>query len=258
MLSAGLIISAFGAMHDKSSVFSVVYKLAVLPVSFFLVKTQTLAGYISSAVILAAVLTDYIRSKKSEKTDSTPLILMISGFAAALVFILIKGFAVYDGEVIWQDGCTRLGAFGQYSASLEGSFDIHDITEVYPFLWNKAAEIIKQFPVTGIGPDAFVFSQRSGILNDVPLSVDRPYNEYLFYAASFGIPAAVSLAALFFYSSANGVMSALRKKSWIFSASMTAAVLFTLSALFTSGTATVSPFIWFILGTCCCTFSEKS
>lgn len=258
MLSAGLIISAFGAMHDKSSVFSVIYKLAVLPVSFFLVKTQTLAGYISSVVILAAVLTDYIRSKKSEKTDSTPLILMISGFAAALVFILIKGFAVYDGEVIWQDGCTRLGAFGQYSASLEGSFDIHDITEVYPFLWNKAAEIIKQFPVTGIGPDAFVFSQRSGILNDVPLSVDRPYNEYLFYAASFGIPAAVSLAALFFYSSANGVMSALRKKSWIFSASMTAAVLFTLSALFTSGTATVSPFIWFILGTCCCTFSEKS
>lgn len=258
LLSAGLTISALGAMHEKSSAYSVIYKISVLPVSFFLVKTQTLIGYISSVLILMIILTDFIRTKKKEKTNSTPIILMITGFAAALVFIFIKGFAVYDGEVIWQDGCRRLAAFGQYTASYENSFDIHNVTEVYPFLWDKAAEIIKQFPVTGIGPDAFVFSQRSGSFNDVPLSVDRPYNEYLFYAATLGIPSAVSLAAVMIYSAVNGIKSAVNGKGWIFTAAMSVSVLFILTSFITNNTAAVTPFIWFIIGICCCTFSDKT
>lgn len=258
LLSAGLIISVLGAAHEKASSYSMFYKLAVLPVSFFLVKTQTLAGYISSVLILAAVITDYIVTKKKEKNDSLPLILMITGFLAAYVFIFIKGFAVYDGEVIWQDGCKRLGAFGQYSAKLENSFDIHNIKEVYTFLWNKAVEIIKQFPVTGIGPDAFVLTQSKGELNTTPLSVDRPYNEFLFYAATLGIPSAISLASLMLYSAANGIKSALRKKDWIFTSAAVTSVIFIIISFITNSTATVTPFIWFILGTCCCTFSEKS
>ncbi|MCQ2464772.1 MAG: O-antigen ligase family protein [Oscillospiraceae bacterium] len=256
LMAAGLTVSVFGAMHDKAPGFSAVYTAAVLPASFFLVKTQTLTGYISSAVILAAVLSDCFRNRKNGKKGSLPITLMITGFAAAYGFILIKGFAVYDGEIIWHDGCGRLGAFGQYSANVEGTFNIHSIGDIYPFLWNKAEEIIRHFPVTGIGPDAFLFSQTSGPLNDVPLSVDRPYSEYLFYAASFGIPAAVSLAALFFYSAANGVISAAGNKSWVFKASMTVAVLYTAAAVITNSTATVTPFIWFIFGTCCCTFKE--
>lgn len=258
LLAAGLTVSAFGALHDKSSGFSVVYRIALLPASFFLVKTQTITGYVCIAVILAAVITDYFRTGKSEKANSTPLVLILTGWAAAVAFILIKGFAVYDGEIIWQDGCTRLSAFGQYSAQAEGSFSLHNPYEVYSHLWEKAADIIRKYPLTGIGPDAFLFSQTSGEFNDVPLSADRPYNEYLFYAASFGIPAAASLAALFFYSSANGVMSALKKKSWIFSASMVIALIYTVIAVITNGTATVTPFIWFILGICCCSLKENT
>lgn len=258
LLATGLVIAVFGAKYEKNSSYSVFYKAAVLPVSFFLVKTQTLAGYISSAVILAAAVADHFTAKKKEKSGNLSLTLMITGFAAAYAFIAIRGFALFDGEVIWQDGCKRLSAFGQYSSSAENSFDIHNIREVYPFLWNKAAEIIKQFPLTGIGPDAFVFSQRSGIFNDVALSVDRPYNEFLFYAATLGIPSAVSLAVLMICSAVNGIKSSLKEKEWIFRASAVTAILFIILSLITNSTATVSPFIWFVFGICCCTFTEKT
>ena len=256
-MAAGVIVSLFGAFHDKSSGYRIICKTAVLAGSFFLVKTQTLIGYASAVIILAAAVADSIKNKKDGNKDSSPLVLLVTGFAAACAFIFIKGFAVYDGEVIWQDGCKRLSAFGQYSASMEGSINIHDIKEVYPYLWGKAYDIIKQFPVTGIGPDAFIFSQRKGTFNDVPLSVDRPYSEYLYYAATFGIPAAVSLAGLFFYSSANGVISVVKNKSWVFRAAMAAAVLYTVTAVITNSTATVTPYIWLLLGTCCSTLSDK-
>ena len=171
---------------------------------------------------------------------------MFTGLAAAAALIIIKGFAVYDGEVIWQDGCTRIAAFGQYSTSIEGAINIHSLGEVYPYLWGKAYDIIKQFPVTGIGPDAFIFLQRKGSIN-----------EYLYYAATYGIPAAVSVAAAFFCSAANGVVSAAKNKSWVFRSAAVIAVLYTATAVITNSTATVTPFIWFMLGTCCATLKEE-
>lgn len=255
LFSAGLAVSVFGALYDKSK-FSVIYKIAVLPVSFFLVKTQTLAGFTGAVVISAAVICECIRSKKGKNQNTAPAVLMFTGFAAALAFILIKGFKIYDGIAIWQDGCTRLSAFGQYSQSIEGSFSLDSITEVYSYLWGRGAETARKFPVTGIGPDAFVFTQRTGILNNVPLSVDRPYNEYLFCAASYGIPAAVSLTALLFFSAANGVRSAVKNGFWMYRASMVTALLTILLSVITNSTATVTPFICFVLGICCCTMND--
>ncbi|MBQ5336854.1 MAG: O-antigen ligase family protein [Oscillospiraceae bacterium] len=256
-MACGLAIAVFSVPNDSNRFFSYIHKAAVLGSAFFLTKTQTLLGYISITVIVAAALADHLRNRKSEKKNSSPLVFLFTGLAAAAALIIIKGFAVYDGEVIWQDGCSRLGAFGQYSSSIEGAINIHSLSEVYPYLWGKAYEIIKQFPVTGIGPDAFIFSQRKGSFNDVPLSVDRPYSEYLYYAATFGIPAAVSLAAAFFCSAANGVVSAAKNRSWVFRAPAVIAVLYTASAVITNSTATVTPFIWFLLGTCCCTLKDN-
>ncbi|MBR3535439.1 MAG: O-antigen ligase family protein [Oscillospiraceae bacterium] len=256
-MACGLAIAVFSVPNDSNRIFSCIHKTAVLGSAFFLTKTQTLLGYISITVIVAAALADHLRNRKSESKNSSPLVFLFTGLAAAAALIIIKGFAVYDGEVIWQDGCLRLGAFGQYSSSIEGAINIHSLSEVYPYLWGKAYEIIKQFPVTGIGPDAFIFSQRKGSFNDVPLSVDRPYSEYLYYAATFGIPAAVSLAAAFFCSAANGVVSAAKNRSWVFRAPAVIAVLYTASAVITNSTATVTPFIWFMLGTCCCTLKDN-
>ena len=256
-MACGLAVSVFSASNDKSKVFSFIHKAAILGSAFCLTKTQTLLGYISIIVIVAAVLADHFRNRKSGNKESSTLLLMFTGLAAAAALIIIKGFAVYDGEVIWQDGCTRIAAFGQYSTSIEGTINIHSLGEVYPYLWGKAYDIIKQFPITGIGPDAFIFLQRKGSINDVPLSVDRPYNEYLYYAATYGIPAAVSVAAAFFCSAANGVVSAAKNKSWVFRSAAVIAVLYTATAVITNSTATVTPFIWFMLGTCCATLKEE-
>jgi|UPI0005D1E107 hypothetical protein len=256
-MAAASVTAYFSAAGDRNGFFSLIHKAAVVGASFFLVKTQTLIGYTGSVLILAAGTADYFRGRKAEKKEGSPLLLLITGMAAAYAYIIIKGFAVYDGEVIWTDGCVRLAAFGQYSTSIEGAVNIHDIKAVYPYLWGKAYSIIDQFGITGIGPDAFIFAERRGTLNDVPLSVDRPYNEYLYYAATYGIPAAVSLAAAFFYSSANGVISAAKNRNWIFRAGAVIAVFYTVTAVITNSTASVTPFIWFIMGICCCTLKDE-
>ena len=182
---------------------------------------------------------------------------MFTGIIAAAAFIFIKGFNILDGEIIWHDGCGRLGAFGQYTSTLENSFDIHNPVETYSFMWTKAIEYIKQFPVTGIGPDAFLIPQSRIATNRTALSFDRPYNEYLYYAATLGIPAAVSFASLLIYSALNGIKSFISNKNWISYAALTSAVTYIVTSVITNSTATVTPFVWFMLGICCCTFTAE-
>ena len=257
LLSIGLAISVYGALYSEKSRFSVLYSIAILPVSFFLVKTQCIIGFVSAAIIVVFVLVTFTRNKNKKKLSSTPVIMMFTGIIAAAAFIFIKGFNILDGEIIWHDGCGRLGAFGQYTSTLENSFDIHNPVETYSFMWTKAIEYIKQFPVTGIGPDAFLIPQSRIATNRTALSFDRPYNEYLYYAATLGIPAAVSFASLLIYSAVNGIKSFFSNKNWISYAALTSAVTYIVTSVITNSTATVTPFVWFLLGICCCTFTTE-
>lgn len=259
LFSIGLLIAVFGAFYEKTKLLSVLCKLSIVPLSFILFKTQTLIGVFSSALTIVLAVFLFARNKKQDKLSSTPLVLLLTGTIASLAFVFIRGFALLDGPIIWHDGCKRLAAFGQYTAKLDNSFDIHSIKESYAFMWNKAIEFIGKFPITGLGPDAFAIPQLDTVKPDFKLAmtIDRPYNEYLFYAATLGIPSALAFASILIYSAVNGAKAFKKNKSWISLAAVSISIMYIITAAVTNSTATVTPFVWFILGTCCCSFIEK-
>ena len=71
------------------------------------------------------------------------------------------------------------------------------------------------------------------------------------------IPAAVSFASLLIYSAVNGIKSFISNKNWISYAALTSAITYIVTSVITNSTATVTPFVWFMLGICCCTFTAE-
>lgn len=263
LLTTGLSVSIMGAIFDKNKKRAAFYNISTLLSSFFLIYTHTLTGFISFGIIMIICICVVIvnNKKKEEKKSFVPCLIMLGGSVAALIIMLITGFRILDGAIIWHDGCRRLNSFGQYT---KGTFDINDITSLYPYLWDKALVYINKFPVTGIGPDSFIIPDMDltgAFAKAAPLSFDRPYNEYLFYAATLGIPFCITFITALIYSVINAVRSSsecLRGKgSWIHIAALTGTISYILISIINCGTATITPFIWLILGISCCTLKEK-
>lgn len=270
LLSVGLSIALAGSCSDKSDKRRLLYKIAIVPFAFFMIKTQTLMGLISATVITVTFFIITIISKKKKSAEFKPyvsLLLMIGGFAAALLIIFITGFKIYDGSIMWQDGFKRLYSFGEYRFKEDHPFEIDNISSLYSYLWDKAFEYIKKFPVIGVGPDGFIIPQMdpdpglmlSGYKPD--FTFDRPYNEYLFYAASFGIPFCISFVAAIVYSLVNAVKQAAKffsqKTDWIFCAVLISIVSYIFISVINTSSPTVSPFIWLILGISCSSLKKS-
>lgn len=259
-LTVSLSVSVMGAFSDTSKKRSLFYKILIIPSAFLLIKTQTLTAVISASLLLIITIILYVKQKKRSKdTSNLPLILLITGIAASSAMTFIADFAVYDGEILWHDGNRRLsGAFGQYTGSLEETVSLNDIPELLSYFWSKTLNYIKLFPVTGVGPDGFLLPQTNfSSMNDIPLSFDRPYNEYLFYAATLGIPFCASLCITLVYSAAASAKAVIKKESWVFGAAFCSSVIYIITAFFSTGTSTVMPFVWFMLGICCCSLKEN-
>ncbi len=264
LLTTGLSVSLAGAIFDANKKRVVLYSISTLVSSFFLVYTHTLMGLISAgSILIFYFIFTIIKNKKAKgnKASYIPLLCMLAGYATALIIMFITGFRILDGAIIWHDGCRRLGSFGQY---IKGTFEMHDIKSLYTYLWNGATEYISKFPFAGTGPDGFIIPNMD-IGGDYPvthvLKFDRPYNDYLFYAATLGIPFCAAFIISLIYSLINSVKSSLKciteKGSWVHIAAFAGTVSYIIISFINCSTATVTPFIWLILGVSCCTLKEK-
>lgn len=267
LLGTGLSISVAGAVFDSSKKRKTLYCITSFLSSFFIIWTHSLIGMISSAVILIvfSAFSVICRKKKTDtKPSFLPIILMIAGAAAGFAVMLITtGIHILDGCILWHDGCQRLNSFGQHSSS-GGGADLNDITSVYPFLWDKAAGIASKYPLSGTGPDGFILPD---VIADDMFSViksncfDRPYNEYLFYAATLGIPFAVSFALSLILCLVFSAGSALKfikgKGNWIQAAAFAGTLSYIFITFINTSTATVTPYAWLLLGIGCCSFSSE-
>ena len=136
--------------------------------------------------------------------------------AAAAVIIVNSGiigtldsYRLYDGRILWfADAYYRVSASGAPDSK---KVDIDDTYDVYYTLNRKTSNIISQHKLTGTGPDQLVFPQLYTYGDYVPedgeVSVesvviqnsgtfDKVYNEYLYTAATRGIPSLIALIAV--------------------------------------------------------------
>ena len=127
-------------------------------------------------------------------------------------------------------------------------FEIKESFTVIRYCWSEGVRVIKMDPVFGTGPDNFGFTQlhSSMVILRNSNSVDRPYNDFLFVAATRGIPSLLAHLAVIGFGLV--IVWRRRKESWTFPASAGAVVIYSLTALVGISVLTAAPLFWAMLG----------
>lgn len=158
-------------------------------------------------------------------------------------------FALYDGGIIWDDGYYRLSTSGPYVLS-ENDFNIYDAWDALRFCREKGWEAVKVDPLFGVGPDNFYFTQLHISMQptDHANLTDRPYNDFIYIAATRGIPSLLLHIALIVGACVLAFLHRKRMQSWILIASGAAVVLYCCTAMVGVSVLTVAPLFWILLG----------
>lgn len=131
--------------------------------------------------------------------------------------------------------------------------------------WEIGAErsftMIKEHPILGIGPDLMAKRQA----NDIQLmtdSLDKSYNEYLYIAATRGIPSLIVYLALLFATFGQLFKGMKEFKSdrekWFRPAILTAVIAYSIQAFFSASAVTVAPFFWLLMGFAWSGFADEA
>ena len=181
--------------------------------SFTMMFTYSFIGIcgLIFAVIAAIVTIFCLRLSKAGLASVLAVIVPAAaavGLVQAGLIGNISDYRLYDGRILWfADSYYRISASGEPDLK---KLDIDDTYEVYYTLNSKTSNIISTHSLTGTGPDQLVFPQlytfgNSGANENSPISdviienkgtFDKVYNEYLYTAATRGIPSLIALAVI--------------------------------------------------------------
>lgn len=180
--------------------------------SFVMMFTYSLMGIAGIVLgVVSAVVSVFIKG--------SPKIRLVSLFSAVIPAIVsvvivnaglvgeISSYKLYDGYTLWwADSYMRLSASGICDSD---KLDLSDTMAVYKYLNSKTNDIIKKYPLTGTGEDQLVYPQlyTNGGLDPENTDInsiiavntgtfDKVYNEYLYTAATRGIPSLIALVVI--------------------------------------------------------------
>lgn len=241
--------------------------------SFVLIFTRTIMGAFGVAFGIAAMIITAIKGKVSKKRLLSVLVIVLSAIAAFIIGATIKsgakdGYKFYDGYILWSDDAfQRIGSSGIYNTN---RVDIEDPLDVYSYLNGETLKIIKKYPITGTGPEQLVYPQiytRGDFAEDAPVSdfaalnagtFDKVYNEYLYTAATRGIPSLIALLTVI----VSVLLIVRRKNKGIYSQiDLTTGLLTicgTLAFFIGCSNITFSPIFWACAGAACTELNESS
>ncbi|MDE7302411.1 MAG: O-antigen ligase family protein [Oscillospiraceae bacterium] len=259
-------VAAAGAMYEKNILRARIY--GVSAVFFFLTGLFTssvvpLIGIGTAYIVLIVI--EFTAGKSGNRSESgtvfeegvlkSPrkrLAVLLIGTAAVLGIVLaFQGLWLRDKAIAYTDCYYRLFITG-------GASPVN-----YDSLWKIGAErsfiIIKEHPILGIGPDLMAKYQIS-LEELVTDSIDRSYNEYLYTAASRGIPALAVYIALLAASFARLFKDVREffsdREKWFRPALLAAVTAYSVQAFFSASAVTVAPFFWLLLGISWSKFTE--
>lgn len=158
--------------------------------------------------------------------------------------------ALYDGGLVWDNGYYRVSMSGAYSPSTEHDFEIYDACSVLRYCWQQGVRAVKIDPLLGVGPDNFVYTQLKTSMDVMsnPNSVDNPYNDYLYIAATRGIPSLLMYLALLVICFVLAWKRRGAVKSWVRMSAGGAVVLYAAAGIVGMSVLTVAPVFWMLLG----------
>lgn len=231
-------------------------------------KTQTFAGLIAcGGAVLLTVILAVIKGKKLTGAKWAVPVIVLAGAVCSFGWSYVSpalnhsymtandeqlenGYRLYDGGILYDDGNYRLSVCGPYSAVKEHDFDIYDAASVLKFARSEGIRVIKKYPVLGTGPDNFWYMQlhSSMELLSNPNTVDRPYDDYLFIAATRGIPSLLLHLVLLGVCAYLAWQKRKGDTAMLILAAFAAALIYSLTAFVGISVLTVAPLYWMLLG----------
>ena len=217
LLTLSLVAAMAISMTEETKWLRIAAALSGALFAFVMVFTRTLVGICGVFIgMIAGIIIVLARKKPNSR-----IIAVYAVFFATVLGIVLAGtvkngtddkskfkYRLYDGYILWSaDAYRRNSSSGNYDPS---AVDIEDTYDVYTYINNETIDIIKCYPLDGTGPEQLVYPQlytRGGMPETKPATdyidlnsgtFDKCYNEYLYTAATRGIPSLLfMLAALF-------------------------------------------------------------
>lgn len=241
--------------------------------SFVMMFTYSLMGI---AGIILAVLSSAV-SIFIKKSPKIRLISLLSGILPAILSVIIvnagligeiSSYKLYDGYTLWwADSYMRLSSSGDYERE---ELDISDTMAVYNYLNGKTLDIIRKYPLTGTGEDQLVYPQlyTNGGLDPETTDIntiislnkgtfDKVYNEYLYTAATRGIPSLIALILILVPVLVTGFRKMKKSTSentvCIFMMFICGIIIFFIGC----SNITFSPVFWTVSGLLMCSVNKK-
>ncbi|MDE6596161.1 MAG: O-antigen ligase family protein [Oscillospiraceae bacterium] len=187
------------------------------------------------------------------KSSRKRLVAIVAAYAVVfgLVFAF-QGLYFRDKPIAFTDSYNNLFITDGASLTNKGT------------LWELGAKrsfaLIKEHPLLGVGPDRMARYQRAR--DDLNIDgIDKSYNEYLFIAATRGIPSLLVYIALLAATIARlfkGMkeFSADREK-WFRPALLTAVLGYAVQAFFSASAVTSAPYFWLLAGLAWANFGDE-
>lgn len=262
-----------GALYEKNIIRARIYGCGAALIFLTGLFTSSVVPLIGSGcVIIIASIIELAAVKGGVKFDEGILKSSRKRFLAVIV-----SFAAIFGSVFAAQGINLMDTTINdvdfirdktiaYSDAYNRLFIIGSPSPLNPKThWEIGAErslaMIKEHPVLGIGPDLMAKLQ----VTDMKLmtdSLDKSYNEYLYIAATRGIPSLIVYLALLFATFGQlfkGMKEfAADREKWFRPAVLTAVIAYSVQAFFSASAVTVAPFFWLLMGFAWSDFADEN
>ncbi len=200
MLTMALTASVTGFVSTKSKTAKIIYICCSCLFSFTMICTYTLVGIVGLVIAaVSAIAAVFVTKAKKTNLAGVAGVILPAVLAVVLVNAGVIGdsssFKLHDGPLFWTDSYQRLSSSGIYNSE---ALDITSTSDVYYYLNDRTVDIIKDYPLAGTGPENLVYPQlyKSMVIYENTGTFDKVYNEYLYTAATRGIPSLLALLAV--------------------------------------------------------------
>ncbi|MGN0579462.1 MAG: O-antigen ligase family protein [Ruminococcus sp.] len=265
LLTLSLTAALIGFIMTGSKRTRIILAVCAALFSFTMPFTHTIMGFAGIAVAAVSTIIAAFISKSPKirlaglLTAVIPPIISIIIVSAGLIGN-ISEYKLYDGRIMWWDSYNRLSASGIFDPRVT-EIDIEDPLSFYPYMTEETLDIIKTYPLTGAGPDQLVYPQIhvSEIIQENPNTFDKNYNEYLYTAATRGIPSLLLLITVIASLIANSAAIVNHNRKSL--AAVCTFMLLAAGALifFIGNSNTIfSPIYWALSGASCASLAEAS
>ena len=266
-------VAISGAIYDKNIVRARIY--GVSSVLFFLTGLFTssiipLIGIGTTLVIAAAL--EFTAGKGGTKFENGILKSSRKRFAAVIVSLAAvlgivaatQGINIIDTNPITNNPVFRDKSIaytdGFYRLYIVNSPGLKNDDSLWKIGTERSLIAIKEQPLLGVGPDMFAKFQMAN--EDLVVdSIDRSYNEYLYIAATRGIPSLIVYLALLGATIFRLIKDVKQftedREKWFRPALLTAVIAYSVQAYFSVSAVTVAPFFWLLLGMSWSKFNDE-